>query len=167
MNREKNNVSEHPAAPPASGPLEFCLTMASDPRLLSVVRSAISELAVVAGFADDQCQLIALAVDEALCNLIRHAYKGRFDGEIQLHCQADSDCLEFTFVDQGKPADMSKVCAQALDGVSLGGRGTHLIRQIMDEVCYERLPDRNRLRLKKYLPGDTNNSWRFQRHNEA
>jgi anti-sigma regulatory factor (Ser/Thr protein kinase) len=40
-----------------------------------------------------------------------------------------------------------------LDENALGGRGTHLIRQIMDEVSYERLPEGNRLRLKKYLPG--------------
>jgi anti-sigma regulatory factor (Ser/Thr protein kinase) len=45
-----------------------------------------------------------------------------------------------------------------LDATALGGRGTHIIRQIMDEVCYDRVSERNRLRLKKCLPGATRKS---------
>jgi len=130
--------------------------MASDPLLLSVVRSAVSELAAVWGFEDEQCRSITLAVDEALSNVIRHAYKNRCDQEIELNCQGHANWLEFSFVDRGEAADPSRFCAQPLDEVALGGRGTHLIRQIMDEVCYERLPEGNRLILKKYLPGVKN-----------
>jgi anti-sigma regulatory factor (Ser/Thr protein kinase) len=152
MSGDKGSDPERVATPPASGPLKFRVRMASDPRLLSVVRSTVSELAAVWGFEDEQCRSITLAVDEALSNVIRHAYKNRCDQEIELNCQAHSDCLEFTFVDCGEPADPSRFCSQPLDESALGGRGTHLIRQIMDEVCYERLPEGNRLSLKKYLP---------------
>jgi anti-sigma regulatory factor (Ser/Thr protein kinase) len=138
---------------PPGGPLKFRLSMASDPRLLSVVRSTVSELAAVWGFEDEQCRRITLAVDEALSNVIRHAYKNRRDQEIELNCQAHSDYLKFTFVDRGEAMDPARFCAQPLDDKAPGGRGTHLIRQIMDEVCYERLPEGNLLRLKKYLPG--------------
>jgi anti-sigma regulatory factor (Ser/Thr protein kinase) len=150
---DKANKPEPLATPPASGPLKFHMRMASDPRLLSVVRSTVSELAAVWGFEDEQCGSVALAVDEALSNIIRHAYKNRCDQEIELNCLAHSDSLEFSFVDRGEAADCSRFCAQPLDEIALGGRGTHLIRQIMDEVCYERLPEGNRLSLKKYLPG--------------
>ena len=153
MSCDKGSDPERVATPPARGPLKFRVRMASDPRLLPVVRSAVSELAGVCGFEDGQCRSITLAVDEALSNVIRHAYKNRCDQEIELNCQAQSDCLEFTFVDCGEAADPSRFCSQPLDGSALGGRGTHLIRQIMDEVCYERLPEGNRLSLKKYLPG--------------
>lgn len=156
MSCDQESAPDLLMGPAASGPLEFRMRMASDPRLLSVVRSAISELAATSGFGDDQCRSITLAVDEALSNVIRHAYKNRCDREIELNCQAHSDCLEFTFVDRGEPADLSMICAQPLDDVSPGGRGTHLIRQIMDEVCYERVGKENRLRLKKYLRGAKN-----------
>ena len=152
MSCDKGSDPERVATPPARGPLKFRVRMASDPRLLPVVRSAVSELAGVCGFEDGQCRSITLAVDEALSNVIRHAYKNRCDQEIELNCQAQSDCLEFTFVDCGEAADPSRFCAQPLDEAALGGRGTHLIRQIMDEVCYERIPEGNRLSLKKYLP---------------
>ncbi|HEV2499038.1 MAG TPA: ATP-binding protein [Terriglobia bacterium] len=135
-----------------SGPLTIRMRMPSDPRLLPVVRSAISEFAAVWGFDEVQCRSITLAVDEALSNVIRHAYKNRCDCEVELNCQAHTDCLEVTFVDRGEPADPSRLCAQPLDEVALCGRGTHIIREIMDEVCYERVGEGNRLRLKKYLP---------------
>lgn len=153
MNFHRGSTPEHLAAPPPGGPLRFRIRMASDPRLLSVVRSTVSEFAAVWGFEDEQCRRITIAVDEALSNVIRHAYKNRCDQEIELNCQAHSDCLEFSFIDRGEAADTSRFCAQPLDETASGGRGTHLIRQIMDEVCYERLPEENRLHLKKYLPG--------------
>jgi anti-sigma regulatory factor (Ser/Thr protein kinase) len=153
MSCDKGSTPERLVALPPDGPLKFRMRMASDPRLLCVVRSTVSELAAVWGFEDEQCRRITLAVDEALSNVIRHAYKNRYDQEIDLNCQAHSDCLEFSVVDRGEAADPSRFCAQPLDEMALGGRGTHLIRQIMDEVCYERLPEGNRLRLKKYLPG--------------
>ena len=152
MSCDKESEPKLAPAPAANGPLRFEVRMASDPRLLPVVRSAILEFAAVWGFEDDQRRRIMIAVDEALSNLIRHAYKNRCDREIELSCQAYADGLEFTFVDRGEPAELTSVCAQPLDEIALSGRGTHLIRQIMDEVCYERIPGGNRLRLKKYLP---------------
>ena len=152
MSYGKGSDPEPPATPRTSGPLKFRIRMASDPRLLSVARSTVSELAAVWGFGDEQCRSITLAVDEALSNVIRHAYKNRCDEEIELNCQGQSNYLEFSFLDRGEAADPSRFCAQPLDEAALGGRGTHLIQQIMDEVCYERLPEGNRLSFKKYLP---------------
>jgi serine/threonine-protein kinase RsbW len=147
---------EQPSAPEllgaeSTGPLEIQMRLSSDPRLLAVVRRAVCEFAAVWGFADDQCRSITLAVDEALSNIIRHAYKNRCDREIEMRVQAGGDCLEFVFIDSGEPVDRSKCWAQPLDEIALAGRGTHLIRQIMDEVSYDQVPEGNRLRLKKHL----------------
>ena len=148
---EGRNRELPPAAP--GGPLKFQMKLGSDPRLLPVVRGTVAQLAEALGFEASQCRKITLAVDEALSNVIRHAYKNECNHEIELNCEAIEDSLEFTFVDRGEPADPARICSQPLDEVALGGRGTHLIRQIMDEVRYERLPDQNRLRLKKHMPG--------------
>jgi anti-sigma regulatory factor (Ser/Thr protein kinase) len=153
MRCDVGSAPERLASLPPGGALKFRMRMASDPRLLSVVRSTVSELAAVWGFEDEQCRRITLAVDEALSNIIRHAYKNRCDQEIDLNFQAHSDYLEFSFVDRGEAADPSRFCAQPLDEIAPSGRGTHIIRQIMDDVCYERLPEGNLLRLVKYLPG--------------
>ena len=153
MSYDKGGASKNQGTLPPGGPLKLRMRMASDPRLLPVVRSTVSELAAVWGFEAEQCRRITLAVDEALSNVIRHAYKNRLDQEIDLNCQAHLDCLEFSFLDHGEAIDTSRFCATPLDEIAPGGRGTHIIRQIMDEVRYERLPEGNLLRLKKYLPG--------------
>jgi anti-sigma regulatory factor (Ser/Thr protein kinase) len=153
MSCDKNSAPKVATPEPAGGMLSFQIKLASDPRLLSVVRSTISELAAVWGFDERQCRDITLAVDEALSNVMRHAYGSQSDREIELICQARSDGLEFDFLDRGEPADLSRVCAQPLDEVALAGRGTHLIRLIMDEVRYERVGEGNRLCLRKYLTG--------------
>jgi anti-sigma regulatory factor (Ser/Thr protein kinase) len=153
MSCDKGSLPEPLPIQSASGPLKFQMLLASDPRLLPVVRSTVSELAAALGFGEAECRSITLAVDEALSNVIRHAYRNECNHEIELNCQAQADSLEFTFVDRGEPADPARICAQPLDEVALGGRGTHLIRQIMDDVKYERHGDHNRLCLKKYMPG--------------
>lgn len=62
---------------------------------------------------------LALAVDEALSNVIRHAYKNRCGCEVALDCQAYADCLEFTFADQGESADPGKFFGRPLDEAAL------------------------------------------------
>jgi len=94
-----------------------------------------------------------LAVDEALANVIRHAYKSRNDREIELECQVSAHRIVFKLFDQGEPPDPARICGQPLNDVSLSGRGTHLIRAIMDEMSYKQTFGKNELRLVKILPG--------------
>lgn len=126
--------------------------MPSNPRFLPIVRAAVSELSLVFGLPEESSQGVTLAVDEALANIIRHAYKNRYDRQIELNCQAANDQIEFTLLDQGEPPDPARICGQPLDDVSLSGRGTHLIKMMMDEVTYECVPGGNQLTLIKRLP---------------
>jgi len=126
--------------------------MPSDPRFLSVIRAAVSELTSVSGLSDTDARRIVLALDEALANIIRHAYKSRHDQTIRLECETSADRLEFTLFDQGESCDQAKIRSLPLNADSLSGRGTHIIRLIMDEVFYEQVPGGNRLKLIKHLP---------------
>ena len=126
--------------------------MPSNPRFLPIVRAAVGELGLAFGLPEESSHGVTLAVDEALANIIRHAYKNRYDRQIELNCQADIDQIEFTLLDQGEPPDPARICGQPLDDVSLSGRGTHLIKMMMDEVTYECVPGGNQLTLIKRLP---------------
>ena len=44
---------------------------------------------------------ITLALDEALANVIRHAYANRADGLIEMECRETADGLEITVLDNG------------------------------------------------------------------
>lgn len=126
--------------------------MPSHPRFLSIVRAAVDEISVVYGLSEESSHGVTLAVDEAMANIIRHAYKGRYDQEFELNCEVVENRIEFRLIDHGEPPDASRICGQPLDEVSLSGRGTHIMKAIMDEMRYEQVPAGNQLSLVKYLP---------------
>jgi anti-sigma regulatory factor (Ser/Thr protein kinase) len=130
----------------------FRFLMPSHPRFLAAVRASVLELGSALGFEDSDSRAIVLAVDEALANVIRHAYHSRLDQPVEVNCRVLPDRLEFTLLDEGEPPDPARICAQPMDDSALGGRGTHLIRMIMDEMAYEKVGGRNQLRMAKRLP---------------
>jgi len=128
------------------------LDMPSHPRFLSVVRAAIEELSMAVDLPKEECDAVILAVDEALANIIRHAYKNRYDQKVVFDFLVSEKQMEFTLLDQGESPDPAKICAQPMDELALSGRGTHLIKAIMDEVSYKQVSEGNQLKLIKRLP---------------
>ncbi len=127
--------------------------MQSHPRFLSVVRAAVGELGVIYGLSNEECIEVTLAVDEALSNVIRHAYGNCYDREIEFECLVDGEQMEFTLLDQGEEPDPARICGKPMDEFALSGRGTHLIKAIMDEMSYQKVSGGNQLKLVKRLPG--------------
>jgi anti-sigma regulatory factor (Ser/Thr protein kinase) len=128
------------------------LVVPSDPRFLSIARTVVSEVSAICGLPVEACQGVTLALDEAVANIIRHAYKNRHDQEIELDCQANAERIVFRLLDEGEPPDPARICGEPLNDVSLSGRGTHLMRAIMDEMSYQQTSGKNELRLVKNLP---------------
>lgn len=136
------------------------LELGSNPEVLCVVRSAVEQLAAAIGFSAAQCREVTRAVDEAVANIIRHAYRGRPNRPIAITCyrarhsnQAKRrDCLEIILEDRGAAADRSKLGGRPLNEVRPGGLGMHFIREGMDAMQYRRMSRKNWLRLMKYLP---------------
>ena len=108
---------------------------------------------MIYGFSNEECIEVTLAVDEALANVIRHAYKDCYDHEIEFECLVTEEEMEFTLLDHGEPPDPTKICGKPLDECALSGRGTHLIKSIMDEMTYQKVSRGNQLKLVKRLPG--------------
>jgi anti-sigma regulatory factor (Ser/Thr protein kinase) len=135
------------------------LVVVSDPQLLSVVRAAIERLTEITGFTPEECRAITRAVDEALANVIRHAYGTRTDKRIDICCKRISgmvngtnrEGLEIQLLDKGVPFDPKKLTARSLDEVKPGGLGLHFIRDSMDVMEHRQVRGANRLRLVKYL----------------
>lgn len=131
--------------------LQVKFAMPADPRYLPVVRGAIGPLAEAIGWDESECRAIVLALDEALANVIRHAYHDSAEGMIQLECRESTDGLEITLLDNGDAPDRSKICAREIGCDQPGGLGTHIIRKVMDRVSYEVSPDGNRFVASKLL----------------
>jgi len=127
--------------------------------MLCVVRNALGELAAKLGFSEADCRAVVLAVDEALTNIIRHAYLGDSERPIEvsfrrIHLPLNGksrDALEIVLEDRGAKANPKKLCGRALEDVRPGGLGLHFIRESMDTVEFSRRWGRNQLRLVKFL----------------
>jgi anti-sigma regulatory factor (Ser/Thr protein kinase) len=124
----------------------------SDPLLLSAIRAAVERFALQSGFDEEQSRMVTLAVDEAVSNVIRHAYNDRGGAPIALHLLRNDAQVEIVLLDEGREADLRRMKIPSPQELRPGGRGIHFIRKIMDAVEYQRLPGQNRLRLVKYRP---------------
>jgi anti-sigma regulatory factor (Ser/Thr protein kinase) len=112
--------------------------------LLAGVRALVSNIAQRIGFNEILCGQISLAIDEALCNIIKHGYDKRPDGRICLSLWAienEPPCLRLVIEDEARQVDPSSIQSRDLDDVRPGGLGVYLIHEIMDEVVYEQRPD--------------------------
>ena len=101
--------------------LEMKFAIPSDARYLPVVRGAIAPLAAAIGWDESECRAITLALDEALANVIRHAYANRADGLIEMECRETADGLEITVLDNGDAPDRAKICASEVGCDQPGG----------------------------------------------
>ncbi len=112
--------------------------MTSDPRYLSAVRALVGQFAARCGFNEHQCGQIALAVDEAICNIINHGYQRREDGRIWIHLWPlqEPRGVKIVLEDEARQVDLETIRSRDLDDIRPGGLGVHIIREIMDEVEY-------------------------------
>jgi len=119
----------------------------------------MGQLAEKIGFSNADCRAIVLAVDEALTNIIRHAYGGEAERPIHaefrmVEAQRDGlgqKALEITLEDEGTEVDRAKLCSRSLEELRPGGLGLHFIRESMDTVEFRRIEGRNQLRLVKFV----------------
>lgn len=132
------------------------LVIMSEAKHLPKVRQAVEAIGGLAGFCPKDCHAMALAVDEALANVIKHAYGGARDKTIEIDIQQlnqkdKSSGVEIRIRDYGKTVEPSKIKSRELTDVRPGGLGVHIMKKIMDQVIYECPPDGGtRLRMIKY-----------------
>src|SRR5689334_21472540 len=99
------------------------LEMVSNPVYLSGAREMIAAVARRLGFSDEGCGQIALAVDEALCNIIRHGYERKTDRPIWLSVWpiegagggAERPGVRIVIEDEARQIDPSQIKSRDLD----------------------------------------------------
>lgn len=118
--------------------------------VLSPFRKELRLLLNQAGWEKKTTEEILLAVDEALTNIIRHAYGGN-PGKMAVSVSAADNKIEIVLEDWGKKFDPTQVPPPELPRHKPGGLGVHFIRTIMDQMIYDdQGPEGNRLRLVKH-----------------
>jgi len=122
-----------------------------------------SELARVAGCLDrfgaehhlarEMVADMQVALDEVLTNVMKYAYTDNAEHKIQICLRVIDNVLEAVIEDDGAPFDPLAIRAPDVSAPlherRVGGVGIHFVRNLMDEVDYDRVGERNRLVLRK------------------
>ena len=128
-------------------------------------RNEEQELVRVAEFMENVCDELQLdmhvsmklqvAIEEMVTNVIFYAYPEGTSADITLSAEYEGNELTFVLSDTGKAFDPTAkedadIIANPMDREQ-GGMGILIVKNIMNEVSYQRLGDTNQLTMKKKL----------------
>ncbi len=116
----------------------------------------IEEVSENFGIAPETVFQLNLALDEALANSVNYAYANGEEGEIILEASKENQDVIFRLIDEGVPFDPTQEgeapdVSSAAEDRPVGGLGIFLIKQMMDEVSYERKDGQNILKMIKRI----------------
>ena len=103
---------------------------------------------------------INLALDELFTNIISYGFQDDREHVIKVTLIPENEQLCLCIEDDGKPFNPiefeSPDVACSVEECKIGGLGIHIMKKLMDEVCYERCDDKNILNLKKKINPEDN-----------
>ena len=124
-----------PSTPSTPRRLELRIT--SDPARLAEVRKAVESYARARGFDETAVGELGLCVNEALANVMRHAYAGRTDRPIVVAAtEQNPRCVCVTIRDWGNGVNPSTLPRPKYDPLTPGGVGLICLQKLMDDVVY-------------------------------
>ena len=130
--------------------MEKVFELSSEASQLAPFRAQLRTLLLAAGMKEKAIAEIVLAVDEALTNCIRHAYRGA-QGKMRIFFEDHKDRIKISIQDYGKKFDPTKIPPPELPPKKPGGLGLYFIKTLMDQAEYDlKWPEGNRLHLVKY-----------------
>ncbi len=119
-------------------PHQYRMEFKSEIHNLGTVAAFIGRTAEECGLDERQTYNVQMAVDEAVTNVIQHAYHGTVEGRIELRCEMKDGDFIVEIRDRGKPFDPSSVREPRVHGPisrrSVGGLGVFFMKKLMDRV---------------------------------
>lgn len=116
----------------------YSLTISSRYENLAQVTQFARAIALDFGLAEREADDVELAVDEAVTNVIEHAYQGNPSGIIHITCALRKNEFVVEIRDDGKPFDPRRYRSPRTSGPiserAIGGLGLFFMRKLMDKV---------------------------------
>ena len=101
-------------------------------KIRDFVRGYIDKCEGLESYKDE----IALAIDEACQNVVRHAYRDK-DGNVAVKLSFQNKEFIVSIEDDGTPVIPEKIKPRNIEDIKPGGLGTFFINQIMDSVSFQ------------------------------
>jgi anti-sigma regulatory factor (Ser/Thr protein kinase) len=135
--------------------MEKSIILANDISEVSRLYEFIEEVGNDFSLTPDIVFNLNLVLEEAVVNIINYAYPKEDHQHIYLSAKMRDDSIVLVLTDTGKEFDPTAApeadVTLSADERGIGGLGIFLIRQIMNEVKYERIEGKNVLTLEKKI----------------
>lgn len=135
--------------------MEKKLNIANQLEQLPLMASFVGEVCEELGQGADVVFNLNLVLEEAVTNVIMYGFPNGGEHKIELTALSTDTVLTLIIKDDGVAFDPTEVpeadVTLSVEERPIGGLGIFLIRQIMDEVSYQRVDDCNVLTMKKKL----------------
>lgn len=122
---------------------------------LARVTAAVDEFAAQHHLAREVVGDLQVALSEILTNIVDYGYTDDREHEIRVILGMSSNLVEATVEDDGvkfNPLESETPDVSApLHARRVGGLGIYFVKNLMSEVTYDRIGNRNRLVLRKHL----------------
>jgi anti-sigma regulatory factor (Ser/Thr protein kinase) len=112
------------------------VTIPSDPAAIAAVRRSVEDLAVRIGLDERGVGDVGLCVNEALANVMRHAYGGAADRPIVVRAWCEDEALVVTIRDWGTGVNPASLPPKKYDPCEPGGLGLICLQRMMSTVSY-------------------------------
>lgn len=122
---------------------------------LADLRVALRHTFARASVEPAAAEMLVLAINEAVCNIICHGYAGRGDGTLHLRVELARGMLRMRLRDAAPPVDPARIKPRDLDECRPGGLGINFIDATMDSWRVRPLRRRtgNVMTMRKRLRG--------------
>ena len=124
---------------------------------LARVNQFVEEIGEELGLDMELQMNLNLVMEEMVVNVISYAYPEGKEADIELLAECDGKELTFVLSDRGKEFDptMNEINDADMEvnpaERDLGGMGIFIVKNIMNEVTYQRLEGKNLLTMKKTI----------------
>lgn len=129
------------------------LSFKSDPANLATARKSVERFCGQCGLDIPACEEMGLVVNEALANVIRHAYDGATDRPVVVSAEPVTGGVQIGIRDWGNGQDPSKSPTKPPDPLTPGGLGLICLKRLTDGARYEPQPDGMKLVLLRTSSG--------------
>ena len=129
------------------------LSFDSSPANLALVRKKIEKFCHDCGLDVPACEEMGLVVNEALANVIRHAYHGETDKPVEVSAEPWNGGVEISIRDWGTGHDPSVNPLKEPDPLTPGGLGLICLKKLTDEARFEAQTDGMKLVLIRTSSG--------------
>jgi serine/threonine-protein kinase RsbW len=133
------------------------MSIGGDPGGVGRVNAAFADFAETHVVPAAVRRSLSVALDELLTNTVWHGLPD-VGSEVTVEVELHPDRLTITVSDNGRPFDpFGRPAPDTTLPVGerpIGGLGIHLVRQLVEDVTYQRRADRNVVIMTKRLAGD-------------